>query len=321
MKGFDPKWTSPEDYILGITKKIWEDREIGSLTHYYAPDIVVRSPASVVVGNTGIIGATMATLSELPDRQLLGEDVIWCDAPDGFLSSHRLTSTATHSHPGVYGQPTGKKIQYRILADCHCQNDQVNDEWLVRDQGAIVRQLGMDPKSFAAELIAKEGGAEHCVQPYTPSNDVQGPYNGRGNDHPRGHALAGLLTELMAGNFAAIGTTYDRACQLSYPSGVDAMGREAADQFWLGLRAALPNAAFTVHHQIGMEGNDLPPRAAVRWSLHGKHEGWGAFGTPTGADIFIMGITHAEFGPWGLRREFTLIDETAVWKQILLQTG
>ena len=27
---------------------------------------------------------------------------------------------------------------------------------------------------------------------------------------------------------------------------------------------------------------------------------------------------HADFGAWGLRREFVLIDETAVWKQILL---
>ena len=34
-----------------------------------------------------------------------------------------------------------------------------------------------------------------------------------------------------------------------------------------------------------------------------------------------MGLSHAEFGPWGLRREWTLIDETAIWKQILLAAG
>jgi hypothetical protein len=38
--------------------------------------------------------------------------------------------------------------------------------------------------------------------------------------------------------------------------------------------------------------------------------------------VYVLGITHAEFGPWGLRREYTLFyDETAIWKQILLQTG
>ena len=65
----------------------------------------------------------------------------------------------------------------------------------------------------------------------------------------------------------------------------------------------------------------MAPRAALRWSLHGKHEGWGAYGAPSGAEIYILGISHAEFGPYGLRREFVLIDETAIWKQIALKTG
>ena len=70
----------------------------------------------------------------------------------------------------------------------------------------------------------------------------------------------------------------------------------------------------------------MPPRAAIRWSLTGRHDGWGAFGRPTGAPVHVMGITHAEFGTLGaaaprLRREWTLFDETAVWKQILLTTG
>jgi hypothetical protein len=34
-----------------------------------------------------------------------------------------------------------------------------------------------------------------------------------------------------------------------------------------------------------------------------------------------MGVSHAEFGPWGLRREYTLFDETAIWKQIIIKTG
>jgi hypothetical protein len=70
----------------------------------------------------------------------------------------------------------------------------------------------------------------------------------------------------------------------------------------------------------------MPPRAALRWTLHGKHDGWGAFGTPTRAEVFILGACHAEFGALvggvpKLRREWVLFDETAIWKQILLQTG
>ena len=97
MKGFDPKWKDFPDYILGITAEIWEGRGIATLHDYYTADIPVRSPGSVVVGNRGVIAATMATLAEFPDRRLLGEDVIWSGTPEeGMLSSHRILSTATH---------------------------------------------------------------------------------------------------------------------------------------------------------------------------------------------------------------------------------
>ena len=322
MTGFDPHFKTPEDYIIGITKEIWEDRGIATLHRYYAPTIPVRSPSGVVIGNHGVIGATMATLAEFPDRTLLGEDVIWSDYADGgFLSSHRILSTATHLHDGAYGAATGKSLQYRIIADCAARNNQIYDEWLIRDQGAIVRQMGWVAKQFAADQITREGGPEHCARPFTPAIDIAGPYRGIGNDHPTGQRYAAVLSAIMGADFAIIPREYDRAAHLELPGGVTAFGPAAADQFWLGLRAALPSANFQIHHQIGRDDPLSPPRAALRWSLTGKHDGWGAFGAPSGADIHVMGISHAEFGPRGLRREFVLFDETAIWKQILLKTG
>ena len=87
------------------------------------------------------------------------------------------------------------------------------------------------------------------------------------------------------------------------------------------MRAAFPNAVFMIDHQIGRGDQGLSPRAALRWSLSGKHDGWGLFGTPTGADVHVLGLSHAEFGPWGLRCKYVLFDEVAIWKQILLRTG
>ena len=328
MRGFSDEWADVPDFILGVTKRIWEDREIASLRHHYAPDLVVRSPASVVVDASGVIAATMATLAEFPDRELLGEDVIWCEDPEGtdaegdaYLSSHRLLCTATHTGPGMYGAPTGRRLAYRILADCFIKGDQIRDEWLVRDQGAIVRQMGLDVVGWTRELIAREGGPERCVKPMTPRTDRPGPYQGRGSDDPQGARLAAILDRIMAADLAVVAAEYDRACELHYPGHLDVHGHAAADRFWLGLRAALPSAAFAVEHVVGRSDPAMAPRAAVRWSLHGRHDGWGALGRPTGAEVYVMGITHAEFGPWGLRREWTLIDETALWKQILLATG
>ncbi len=322
MKGFDPKFKDFPDYIIGITKEIWEDRGIATLNQYYAPDIVVRSPGSVVVGNQGVIAATMATLAEFPDRTLLGEDVIWSGSPEeGMLSSHRLLSTATHLGDGVYGKATGKKLIYRILADCHAINNQINDEWLIRDQSAIVQQMGWDPKEYARDLIAREGGPNACVQPYTPANDKPGPYEGLGNDNEWGQKYADILTRIMNADMGVIEAKYDRAVLSEHPGGTTGHSWGPVDRFWMGLRASFPNAEFKIHHQIGRDDPMMPPRAAIRWTLHGKHDGWGVFGVPTGAEVFVLGISQAEFGPWGLRKEYTLFDETSIWKQILLKTG
>jgi hypothetical protein len=322
MKGFDDRWQNFPDYIIGITKEIWEDRGVDTLHHYYAPDIIVRSPPSVTTGNKGVIAATMANLSEFPDRTLLGEDVIWSGSPEeGMLSSHRLLSTATHLGDGVYGKATGRKLVYRIIADCHAINNQINDEWLIRDQGAIVRQMGLEPTDYARDLIEKEGGMDGCIRPLCPENDLKGPYIGRGNDNEWGQRYGDILKSVMGADLAVIPKTYDRACQLEYPGGQTDHSHSAADRFWMGLRASFPSAEFTIDHQIGRNDEMMPPRAAIRWSLFGKHDGWGAFGAPSGAEVYILGACHAEFGPWGLRREYVLFDETAIWKQIVLKTG
>jgi len=327
MKGFDSKFVDLPNYILGITEEIWENRGIAKLHDYYASDIVVRSPSSIVVGNQGVIGATMATLSEFPDRQLLGEDVIWSGSPEeGMLSSHRILTVATHTNDGVYGAASGKRLRYRVIADCHAINNQINDEWLIRDQAAIVRQLGLAPDEYARDSIASEGGPSHCVQPFSAAIDQAGPYSGKGNLNEWGLRLQDTLNRIMSADITVVRQVYDRAASLEYPGGERCESFSGAEEFWMGLRASLPNAAFSIEHVIGREDPHMPPRAAIRWSLQGKHDGVGRFGLPTGTDVYVMGITHVEFGAHGqseprIRREWTLIDDTAVWKQILLHTG
>ena len=323
MKGFDSKFTDFPAYIIDITKEIWEDRGVGArMKDYYHPDVVVRTPSGIAFGEPGMTAATMATINEFPDRQLLGEDVIWSGDPEnGMLSSHRIFSTATHAGSGLFGAATGARLGTRAIADCYAKDNMISDEWLIRDNGAVVRQIGQNPRDWARDLIEREGGAGKATMPFTPAVDRDGPYLGRGNDNEWGAKLADILTRMMAAEFSVIPAAYDRACHLEYAGGVTAHGWDAADAFWLPIRSAFPSAAFEVHHVIGREDPMMPPRAAVRWSLTGTHDGWGGFGAPSGAKVHIMGATHAEFGPWGLRREYTLYDETAVWKQILLHQG
>jgi len=322
MTRYYDRWKDFPDYIIGITREIWEDRGIETLNRYYAPDIPVRSPMGVAVGNQATINATMATLAEFPDRELLAEDVIWSADDSGHhLSSHRIITTGTHAYDGAFGPATGRRFTVRVIADCAARGDRIDDEWLVRDYGGIVRQLGMDPQTCAADLIAAEGGTSNARPPFTPAADVPGPYAGKGNDNPWGQRYADTLRRIMARDFTHVVAEYDRAAIAEFPGAQTVLGARTISGMWLRLRSAFPDAAFRIHHRIGMDGAMMPPRAAIRWSLDGTHDGPGWFGAPTGAPVHVMGICHAEYGPWGLRREYVLFDEIAIWKQILMHKG
>ena len=314
MKGFEPRFEDFPDYILKITEEIWEQRRIGSLRDYYADDIIIRTPQGIASGNAGVMAATMQTLSEFPDRVLLGEDVIWSGSPEtGMLSSHRILSTATHLGDGAFGPASGKGLTYRAIANCHAIDNKIDDEWLIRDTGAIIRQIGHTPRDFAQSKIARN----ERVEPFVKSMDRPGPAGLGGNDNPWGQRYAESLHRIMRAEFDVIGSGYDRAIEGHYSGGSDGYGRAFAERHWIGLRSSFPNASFTMHQCIGNAEPGSAPRAALFFALDGLHEGHGTFGPPTGKPVYLMGAAHAEFGPYGIRREWVLYDEVAVWLQIL----
>ena len=66
--------------------------------------------------------------------------------------------TSNHGDPywrWVFGPPTGKKFVIRAIADCAAINNQINDEWLIRDTAGLLKQLGLEPMQFAKDLIEK----------------------------------------------------------------------------------------------------------------------------------------------------------------------
>ena len=291
MRGFPAEYEGLPDFIIKITKQIWEDRGLATLRENYAKDIIVRMPSGIdsTSGNAGVITGTLATLAEFPDRQLLAEDVIWSGDEDrGFMSSHRILTTGTQTGHGAFGLPSGKSFVIRAVADCAAKNDKIDDEWLVRDAGGICVQLGLDPCEYARDEIARQGGPERCSRPFHPSHDIAGPYDGRGNDNCWGVALAAILQRIMACDFAVIREEYDRAACTEHWCARSGFSYDFPETSWMQLRSSFPTAAFEIHHQIGRSDSGMPNRAAVRWSLTGTHSGTGYFGAPTGAEVHIM---------------------------------
>lgn len=322
MNNFDPKWRDFPHFIIGITKEIWEDRQIALLESCYAPDIIVRGAGGMKLGCAAVIDDTLAKMAAFPDLQIFAEDVIWSGGEtQHYLSSHRSVITGTQTGDSIYGPASGKRYYARCIADCAVTDGVFDDEWLVFDSSSIVKQLGHDPRDFVRRQIAAEGGPATAKRVFTPDQDRVGAYTLRGNDNEWGGKLVDILIRIMRKDIAVIGQTYDRAVRVEHAGGQGGWSWGFAEAAWMGLRSSFPRAEFTVHHVIGNDEAGRQPRAAVRWSLDGRHEGFGRFGAPTGAEVHVMGITHADFGPWGIQREFTQVDEIAIWKQIEMQAA
>lgn len=303
------------DFIYGITREIWEDRGIGGrLDAYYAVDINVRAPTGVTHGNSGVVAQTLGTLHQFPDRQLVGEDVIW--TPTGgtaFLSSHRLISVMRHTGDGVLGPATGRCVRSRIIADCWVQDGVVKEEWLARDQAAFAHCLGLTPRGLAEAQIAR-GEAQW----FTPADDRASRYTPTIADDPEvADYIAGLTRLWNTKDPSVIRTLYHAGATLHAPGGETRHGHQDIDAWAIGWLASFPAAGWRVESAIVNHDPGLATRVALRWSLEGVHDGWGHFGQPSGRPVHIMGFSHAELWQRRIRTEWMVADEVSVWKQLL----
>ena len=322
MKGFDKKYKNFPDYILKITKQIWEGKDVDSIGEFYTDNIPVRSPFGITYGNKPVIEATYNTLKEFPNRQLLGEDVIWNGNDDkGYHSSHRILSKGTHLGDGFYGKPTGKDIYYRVIADCACKDNQVYDEWIVRDQGAMVRQIGYTPKEFAQIMIDKEGGLEKAKKLFD-KNDIKPSdyYPINVEKSSPGENYSKILSKVFEGGYDF--KDYNRASNIYWPGNKLGHGREDISKFWNSLKDIFTDIKFTIEHVGYLDESNKNPRASIRWFLEGLHsEDSEDYGKKTNSKLFIMGINHVELNQDGVIREWVLFDEVAIWKQILMNNN
>ena len=319
MKGFDKKYKNFPDYILKITKQIWEEKDVESIGEFYTDNIPVRSPFGITYGNKPVIEATYNTLNEFPNRQLLGEDVIW-NGNDviGYHSSHRILSKGTHLGNGFYGKPTGKDIYYRVIADCACKNNQVYDEWIVRDQGAMVRQIGHTPEQFAQIMIDKEGGIDNAKKLFDKSQIKKSDYQPeKVKTNSAGEKYSKILNRVFENDYNF--SDYNRASNIYWPGNKLGHGREDIAKLWNSLKNIFTEIKFSVEHIGYIEEPNKNPRASIRWFLEGMHtKNSDDYGKETNSKLFIMGINHVELNEDGVIREWVLFDEVAIWKQILM---
>jgi hypothetical protein len=321
LPGFDGEFTSLDQYIRVITARIWEGRQVESIRQYYSDPCAVITPMGASTHLQAVLDSTYATLQQFPDRRLLAEDVIAAgDAKNGFLSSHRIISTMTHLGDGNFGSATGRKVQVRTVADCVCKDNKIVHEWLVRDQGAIALALGSAPRAMALSWLSERGS-----QPILLLSIPAAPTFWRNprHDHAIAQAYANAVQAMLCGQ-PSDDALYDEAACCLGPSLGTYYGRKEIKEFYAQYATSVSKHKFIVESLVFMsaDGNTgRPVRVSMRWRLQGQHKNSARFTGSAGNRLDILGINHAEWvnvnGRWQVHREWVLIDEIAVWMQIL----
>ena len=310
MAGFDDRFTDIVDYIVRITDEIWQDRAIGLICDTYDPDCTVYTSYGVIRGADTVVRNTVASIAAAPDGNTHHLNVAWGgDEAEGFYTAHLGFDDATHRAPGLYGPATGKRYTSRFAADCISLENRIHTEWLVRDNGAMVRQIGLDLDDVARRVAERPIAEPYIVDPPAPgankakpvANSVEGWAHGFFDDVYNARRLD-RLSEYYAPN-AIVHSGGGRTMQ----------GLPAISGMALAVLAAIPDGVFTVEHVCWSDETD-GIIVAVRWLLTGSSARGGVLGNelPVGRPVYMMGCSHLRLAKSGIVEEWTVFDEVAV---------
>ena len=321
IPGFGAEYSDIVDYILRCTHRIWEQKDVGLIATHYAPDIVVHMMTGSVFGMDGVIAGTARTLSAFPDRTLTGEAVIWSDEGNGaYLSSHRITSTATNLGTSELGPATGKRITFTTIADCLCKENLIIEEWLVRDYSAMALELGYHPRAVArahAETDKAKGGRDDwrkaAMDRVLSASATVFPDDALPSPAADPHAFAHAFFDGIVNHrrFGMTRDAYSPAAHWAGPGGRRLFGWGEIAGWFTALIGSFGDARISIQHVAAVD--DM---IAVRWELAGTHDGGALYGAAGGEPIYILAVTHWRIAHSVIVDEVTVFDEVALMRQM-----
>jgi len=326
LRGFDDCYTDIVDYIVRCTHRIWDERDAGLIYSHYAANAVVYSSLGVSYSREDVVRATIQRIVEFPDRRGMATQVIWRgDDEAGFYTSHLVTGSGRHTEPGPYGPPTGRGFVTRTIADCMVLENRVYREWLVRDNMALLRQLGVDPGPVAERMAAEQHASGFTLTEVAENGRLLGQYPPEAEaDLSIAHAdgeracLRWLHEVFNRRMFGTIREVYATNVLWHGPLMRELYGIAAVTTQTMRLVAMIPDAAFVPQHVCSVRSQEGGEKIAVRWILDGHHLGHGSLGAPTGHRLVVMGMSHFHVAGGKVVEEWTVYDELALLTQLKL---
>jgi predicted ester cyclase len=323
MPGFDAEFADIVDYILRITYRIWEGKQVGLCHDYYSEDCPVYTLAGYTEGAEQVVQNTLRTLSGFPDRTLHADNIIWGgDAEIGYHTSHLICTNMTNLGPSEFGDATGVQVQIQVIAHCVCKGNKIVEEWLVRDNYTLAVQLGVDPVEYAREQASRPLDPDSVFARWLSSEyervsrlgrDKRSyPDLGENSEAAICTALTNIWNARMLGDCNLL---YAENARLHASARGDYDGRERISHFYMEILGSMPDAKISVDYTCSnsmKEGEYV----AVRWVIAGTHSGSALWGTPTGVPLLILGESQYRIVGGKVAEEWLVFDELAVLTQI-----
>lgn len=322
MPGFDPEFADIVDFILRITYRIWEGKQVGLCQRYYSNDCPIYTLAGYSEGAEQVTRNTLLTLGAFPDRTLHADNIIWSgDASEGFHTSHLITSNMTHLGDNEHGPATGLAAKIQVIAHCVIRENRIVEEWLVRDNWSLAKQLDCDPWELARQLARKPIDPDSVYAQWLASEwaRVQGAQRTAQSLSPQGSSaehvhsmLCNIWNARLPGDCRAL---YARNARIHASAHPEIDGIDAIEQFYLTLLGALPDAKIAIDH-ICTESMLAGDYVAIRWTLAGTHAGGNCWGPASGTRVLILGESQYRLVEGKIAEEWLVFDQLAVVTQI-----
>ena len=324
MRGFEETYRNIIDYIVRITYRIWEDREVEYIGDTYSSTSRVFDDYGLQFGNRKIIDDTHHTTGAFSDIELIADEIVWAgDDEIGYHTSHRTIIRGTNDGDSKYGPATHRPIDVLVIANCVALENEIFLEHVLYNNSSMLQQLGHDLDEIVPRLVAAPPAGwprsddvwqqlRAATRPAQPIS-VAAPIDGFDVDRFARTNFDALwnrrdfdvLQHAYAQDFAFAGPT-DRAFS----------GAGAYRELLHALHTAFPDLELQVDEVYWMGNDDDGYLTSERWSATGTHTGPGLYGEPTGKSVQIWGITQHEIRDGRIQREWMLFNELDLMMQL-----
>lgn len=323
MQGFEDTYVDIIDYIVRITHRIWEEKDIGYIYETYKHNSHVYDDYGLQYGHDKIVADTVHTINAFPDIRLYADEIIWAgDDEVGFHTSHRAVIIGHNTGYSKYGPPTGKKVELWAIANCIALENEIFEEWVIYDTASLIKQLGFDLREKAREfgnqmdldgLDSRAGEPERLPGQGKPSH--MSPSTSEAFDVEdfirRTHHYIWNWRMLSKVNEA-----YTPTLRFRGSTGRVYYGLGDYKSFILSIMAMFPDLVHQIDDIYWMGNEQDGYLTSVRWSIVGTHRGAGLYGPPTGRGITMWGITQQHIKDGKIIEEWMFFNEFAVMQQI-----